>query len=103
VRARASDQRGADAGGQDGVAGGGGGGERAARGLLRDVARLVLALPHGDVRGAGAARLVLPGLLRLQVRRAGRRRRAQQEDPGGRRREEVPLPQYHPIPDRHCS
>uniref|UniRef100_A0A804NLE2 11-beta-hydroxysteroid dehydrogenase 1B n=1 Tax=Zea mays TaxID=4577 RepID=A0A804NLE2_MAIZE len=70
-------QRGADAGGQDGVAGGGGGGERAARGLLRDVARLVLALPHGHVRRAGAARLVLPGLLRLQVRRPGRRRRAE--------------------------
>ncbi|VAI27488.1 unnamed protein product [Triticum turgidum subsp. durum] len=103
------DKRGAAAGGEDGDAGGGGGGERAAGRQLRDVARVVLAVPHGDVRRAGARRLVLQGLLRLQVKRQGRRH-AQQEDPHGRRRQQV-LPQEHPLlpapishhpnPDRH--
>jgi hypothetical protein len=96
-----ADKRGASAGGQDGVAGEGGGGERPAWGPLRDVARVVPAVPHGDVRGAGARRLVLPGVLRVQVRRAGRRRRTEQEGPGGRRREEVPVPQDHPFPGHH--
>uniref|UniRef100_A0A453JR41 Uncharacterized protein n=1 Tax=Aegilops tauschii subsp. strangulata TaxID=200361 RepID=A0A453JR41_AEGTS len=86
----------AAAGGEDGDAGGGGGGERAAGRPLRDVARVVLALPHGDVRRAGARRLLLQGLLRLQVQRQGRRR-AQQEDPHGSRRQQV-LPQEHPLP-----
>lgn len=92
-----ADQCGAAAGGEDGDDGEGGGGGGAAGRLLRDMARVVLAVPHGDVHGAGARRLVLPDLLRLQVQRP-RWRRPQQEDPRGRRRQEVPLPQDHPQP-----
>lgn len=97
------DQCWAIAGGEDGVAGGSGGGERAPRRLLRDVAGVVLAVPHGDVRGAGARRLVLPDVLRVQVRGTEQRRRPEQEDPRGRRREEFSLPQDHPLRDRRGS